>query len=879
MNAMIFDIATAFQDASKLAREGRFDRAESACEEILRTKSDHAGALLLRGVIALQTGHTQRAVASIQESIRNQPSQSLAQAILGDALLDLGHPLEALASYDAALSLDPTIQPAHFGRGNALLDLKRASEALSSYDAALQLQPNHPEALFNRGNALLMLKRPDAALGSFDRAVARRPEYAAAHNNRGSALRALQRPEEALASFDAAIGIDPAFLAPLANRGSTLLELNRPEEALQAFDQLLLQRSDSAEGHRCRGQALRDLERPLEAMASFDRAIGLRDDLVEAHCGRGDALRDLGRAEEALIAHTQAVLLGPGSALAHDSRGNTLCSLKRFAEAVASHDEALRLDPDDADAHYNRGNALMEWRQRLDEAAASFERAAQLKPRFARAMRRHADALLTLNRPHAAVAPLARLLTLHPDFDYAPGALLHAQQSCADWSVKLPIASRESVIQAVFAGKHADLPFSFLSVTDSAAAQLQCARGYLAHRCESVTPLWTGERYRHERIRVAYVSADFRAHAVSYLLAGVLEHHDRERFETIAISLRPEEPSALGRRLKDAFGRFIDASEKSDLETARLMRAMEIDIAVDLVGLTAGLRPQILAYRPAPIQVSYLGYPATMGAGFIDYILADAFVIPKERERHYSEHVVRLPHCFQANDDQRVISETPVTRADVGLPQDALVFCCFNNTHKINPMMFDIWMRLLDRLPQAALWLLSGGDTVRDHLQREAAQRGIDPARLVFAPRVPYADHLRRLQLADLFLDTLPFNAGTTASDALWSGLPVLTCAGDAFAARMAGSLLRTVGLPELITERLDQYEAKALDLAQQPQELDSLRRRLDQNRRSSPLFDTDRFRRHLEAAYEMMWRRAESGEQPAAFDVHDQDESLSPRL
>jgi predicted O-linked N-acetylglucosamine transferase (SPINDLY family) len=352
------------------------------------------------------------------------------------------------------------------------------------------------------------------------------------------------------------------------------------------------------------------------------------------------------------------------------------------------------------------------------------------------------------------------------------------------------------------------------------------------------------------------------------LLAGVFERHDRRRFETFAISLRPEEESALGQRVKGAFDRFIDVSGQSDGAVAELLHALEIDIAVDLTGFTDGLRPQIFSRRPAPIQVTYLGFPATTGAPYMDYILADAFVIPPAQAQHFSECVVYLPDCFQANDDQRVISAR-VTRTDAGLPEGAFVFCCFNNSYKLNPAMFDIWMRLLDRVPGSVLWLVSAGAAVGGNLRREAMNRGVDPERLVFAPRQPYAEYLGRLQLADLFLDTLPFNAGTTASDALWAGLPVLTCAGEAFAARMAGSLLQAVGLPELITHSLADYEAKALELARQPELLRGLRQRLAANRRAAPVFDTDRCRRSLESAYIEMWQRHERGQGRQSFAMH----------
>ncbi len=357
-------------------------------------------------------------------------------------------------------------------------------------------------------------------------------------------------------------------------------------------------------------------------------------------------------AEQALLSFDAAAALDPqyaaASSIAHNIRGNSLVSLRRFSQALEHYDNALRLDPGNASAHYNRSNVLLELGSPLD-ALAGVERAFALKSDFTQALRARGDILLALGRSESAAQCFAQLLRLQPDSEYAPGALLHARQWCADWSVEIADAGREAVARAVRAGRRADLPFSFLSVTDDPASQLSCARTFVADRCPPAAPLWAGQRYGHDRIRVAYVSGDFRDHAVSYLLAGVFERHDRRRFETIAVSLRPEEQSALGQRVKAAFGRFIDVSGRSDREAADLLRELEIDIAVDLTGFTDGLRPRILSYRPAPIQVNYLGFPATMGAPYIDYIIADAFVIPPEFARHYSEHVVYMP-VFQAND-------------------------------------------------------------------------------------------------------------------------------------------------------------------------------------------------------------------------------------
>jgi predicted O-linked N-acetylglucosamine transferase (SPINDLY family) len=393
-----------------------------------------------------------------------------------------------------------------------------------------------------------------------------------------------------------------------------------------------------------------------------------------------------------------------------------------------------------------------------------------------------------------------------------------------------------------------------LSISDSAPAQLECAKTYAATRYGNADAEWSRARRDRSRLRLAYISPDLREHAVSYLMAGVFEGHDTGRFETIAVSLAPEEPGPMGRRLKRSFQHFIDVSGRGDAEVVELLRSMEIDIAVDLGGFTDRTRPSVFARRIAPIQISYLGYPGTMGAPYIDYLLADDFVIPSGTRSHYSERVVYLPDCFQANDDTREIDHRISTRAQAGLPDQAFVFCCFNNTHKITPEMFDVWMRLLACIPDAVLWLLAAGDVERRNLCLQAERRDIAPDRLVFASRLPYSQHLGRLKLADLFLDTLPFNAGTTASDALWAGLPLLTCAGETFAARMGGSLLRAAGLPELITTNLEQYEARAQHLAVHESELRALRQRLEQHRPDSPLFGTDRFRRRLESAFLRIW-------------------------
>ncbi|HMH18234.1 MAG TPA: hypothetical protein VK572_08810, partial [Burkholderiales bacterium] len=412
-------------------------------------------------------------------------------------------------------------------------------------------------------------------------------------------------------------------------------------------------------------------------------------------------------------------------------------------------------------------------------------------------------------------------------------------------------------------------PFAFLVACQELDEQKLCAEHYLADALPEGLPVpYRSGRVRHDKIRVAYLSSDFHEHATAQLAAGLFELHDRSRFETIGVSFSPDDGSEMRKRVSGSFGRFSDVRAMSDAEVAHLLRELEVDIAVDLKGYTKGSRPGILAHRSAPIQVSYLGYPGTMGAGFIDYILADEFILPPQHQGFYTEKAVYLPGSYQVNDSKKRIAERAPTRAEAGLPQEGFVFCCFNISYKIQPPMFDIWMRLLCLAPGSVLWLLRDNALAEENLRKEARARGVEPHRLVFASRMKLDEHLARHRLADLFLDTLPYNAHTTASDALWAGLPVLTCAGGAFAGRVAGSLLHAVGLPELVTQSLEEYEALALTLASEPPRLGEIRRKLERNRATAPLFDTDRFRRHLESAYTTMWDIWQRGEQPRAFAV-----------
>jgi predicted O-linked N-acetylglucosamine transferase (SPINDLY family) len=746
-----------------------------------------------------------------------------------------------------------------------------APRALQMMRQSIAINPQQPDVHLNIGNALVRLRHPEAALASCDTALALKPDFIEAWCNRGSALRDLERPEEALDSYARALELQPDHVEALHLRAKLLLALDRLEEALQHFDRALRQRPHEAAIHINRGNVLFKLARPQQALASYERALSLAPAEVDALFNRGNALLKLERWAEALESYDAVVALRPRFAKGHHYRGNVLRRLQRPAEARESFERALAIDSNYRDARCGLANALRDLGL-LTESLAAYDRVLELDPDSLEALSNRARVLLSLNRAQEAGECLERLfridLAAAPGYNFALGNLLHARLLCCDW--REYHATCRAIMESVLAGTPSTLPPLLIATSDSPAAQLKCARAFVHDNwgAAGATPR-TLVRHRHEKLRIAYVSADFREHPVSQLMAGIFEAHDRNRFETIAISLRPQDGSPMGKRVRGAFNRFVDVTGNTDDEAASLMRELQIDIAVDLTGYTDGFRPGIFARRGAPIQVNYLGYPGTLAAPYMDYLIADRVVIPEPDRGFYTEQIVYLPHCYQPNDGGRAVAECAPSRKECSLPESEFVFCCFNNQYKIQPPLFDVWMRLLRAIDGSVLWLSRKNETVSGNLRREALGRGVSPERLIFAPRMPaLSDHLARYRQADLFLDTLPFNAHTTASDALWAGLPVLTCRGHSFAGRVASSLLTTIDLPELITANLQAYEARAAALARDPAELSELRSRLAVNRSTSALFDTQLLCRHLEAAYTGMWERWQRGTGPEGFDV-----------
>lgn len=603
-----------------------------------------------------------------------------------------------------------------------------------------------------------------------------------------------------------------------------------------------------------------------DAIECFQTAIQLQPDDASAHAQLGNVYQLQGQSDEAISAYRQALHLQPNLSSVRTKLGQIYKEQRKFPEAIASFQQVLQLQPDSHHVQYTLGN-LYQQTDNLKAAVACYQRALKLQPDFFQACFNLGNAWKGLGRLEDVIVCYERAFHIAPENSDVLEEYVWGLREICCWD-GIP-ALEQSLVAASQTDRWSAPPFPMLAIDDDPAVQLAVAKKFCTSVIEpSISPQWTFKPRNHDTIRLAYLSADYHEHPTAYLMAELFERHDRSRFELYAISFGQADCTPMRQRLERAFERFIDVRQLAPFEVAEYIHGLGIDILVDLKGYTKDSRPQILAYRPAPIQVNYLGYPSTMGAEFMDYILVDPFLVPPDQQPYFTEQLIHLPDCYQVNDSQRTIAVRTPSRQECCLPERGFVFCCFNNSHKLTPAFFDVWMRLLNAVPGSVLWLLGRNQLMEANLRKEAFTRDVNPDRLIFAPLCKLPEHLARQRLADLFLDTSPCNAHTTTSDALWVGLPVLTCAGRIFAARVAGSLLHAIGLPELVTHSLEDYEALALKLATQPDELREIRSKLARNRAQKPLFDCDRFRRNIESAYTHMWSRWQQGEHPRAFTV-----------
>jgi len=736
------------------------------------------------------------------------PRDADAQRLLQEILTAANRLPEAIDAARRVIGLAPRDAATHRRLADLLSRGGDLSAAVAMLEKSLEIEPGNPRALNNLGNLLTMLDRTDEAIKVLTSAITLQPDYPAALVNLGIACARTGSLDQAIVHYQRALALKPRFPEASLNLANAYLRQNKPEAALTAFD----------------------------------AALCLAPTLPKAHAGRANALEALGRAGEAIDAFHEAIRLDPADQYAYLNGGRMMLKLGNGASALTAFEAVLALD----------ANHLL-------------------------AKEGRAKALVSLGRHEDASPALAELCKCAPQIPYLPGYYFHSQMHCCDWR-EFDSTSRD-ICARVIRGERAQVPLGFLAHSTSPEEQRLCAQVYAAAECSvepSPTPRMTqslsrgdsGSGVHRGRVRIGYLSSDFRDHPVGQLCAGLFESHDRSRFETFGLCASLDDGGKLRRRLERAFDHFEDLSILPDAALAARIAALQLDILIDLSGHTFASRTRVLAYRPAALQIAFLGFPGTLGSEFIDYLIADAHVIPESEQRHYAERLIYLPDSYLPSDFVASLPPAP-SKVAVGLPEGAFVFCGFNAPYKLTPETFDSWMRVLGGVPDSVLWLREGSAAMQRNLAREAAGRGVDPARLIYAPRLAsLPEHLARFALADLFLDTTPYNAHTTASEALAAAVPVITRPARTFASRVATSLLHAVGLGRLSVPDAPGYEHLAIDLAHSPAELAALKAHLRRVRTTAPLFDTRRFCRHLEEAFIHVLDRHRRGLQPATLAI-----------
>tara|TARA_B110000858_G_scaffold194428_1_gene248836 strand:- start:1598 stop:4429 length:2832 start_codon:yes stop_codon:yes gene_type:complete len=724
--------------------------------------------------------------------------------------------------------------------------------------------------------------QPQRALKQAETLVQQFPKSPVLFNIQGTVLKSLRQFDLSFAAFNKALAIKPEYADAYNNMGNAFQEQGKLEEAVEAYNKVLAIKPDYADAYNNMGTALKDQGKLEEAIEAYNEALAIKPDYAEAYNNMGITLQEQGKLDEAIEAYNKALAIKADFAEAYNNMGVTLQEQGKLDEAIEAYNKALAIKPDYADTYYNMGNALKE-QGKLDEAIEAYNKALTIKPDYAETYYNMGVTLQEQGKLEEAIEAYNKALSLKPDYAHAQAQKLHQKAQICHWPVI--DAYRFNFEELGIVGESI-LPFTLLSLDDSPERQLNRAEKYIKANNQQ-KPLKMAEnrvgsshygksklnqnnvaRRIPNRIKVGYFSPIFHQNPVSILSSRMLELHDTEKFEIFIFVYKKMINDQYCARLIKSGAKIIDVSKKSDKQIAELAMEKGIDLAIEFNGFLKNGRQGILAHRPAPVQINYLAYPGTMGADFYDYIIGDHVVIPEDQKHNYAENIIYLPDCYMPHDNTRQISNKPISRAECGLPDNRFVFCCFNNSFKISPQEFDIWMRLLNKIEGSVLWLLKANEWSQNNLRNEASKRGVDADRLVFADKLPLEEHLGRLRHADLFLDTFNFNAHTTASDALWAGIPVVTKIGKSFAARVAGSLLNAIELPELITTTEKEYEALALSLASNPKTLTLIKKKLAEKKNSAPLFDTETYTKNLERAYIQAYQCYADGSPPAELTV-----------
>ncbi len=838
-----------FQIALGFHQKGQLDKAAELYQKILEKEPTHADALHLCGLIAHQARNYQQAIALISKAIRSDSGNAIYHYNMGVSLIEAGRKKEAIISFRNAIRRYPHSPESWYNLANLLKQQGESEESLRCYRKAVEIRPDYAQAYFNMARLLKEQKKYDEAIAYYHKASEVRPNHAQTYNSLANALFGQGKVQEALTCYRKAVEVKPDYAEAWYNMATVLHDQEKFEDALSAYQ----------------------------------KAISVKPDYVDAYNNMGIVFCAMNRYEDALASYQKAITLMPHVAGCYNNLGATLSDLRRYDEALSAFNKALELNPRYADAYNNMGN-LFKNQGKPEQALSAYRKALSLQPDYVSALNNIGLTLKELGKSEEAISCYRKVLSIKPDEPAAYSNYFYLLQKMCFWKESNALKSRLEQMTRTALGqgrKTFETPFENITYYPDPLYNFNLARTWsdamAAAAANSGLRFSFDKRGKNDKIVVGYLSFDFRHHAVGHLIAGLFGCHDRSKFRIIAYSYGYDDGSEYRRRIAQDCDEFVDIRNLSNTEAAQRIYHDKVDILVDLMGHTGFSRMDICALRPAPVQVTWLGFPGTSGADFIDYIITDKTISPESHEPYYSEKFVYMPDTYQPNDRWQKISDKKFARSDAGLPEptpnpsqegNAFVFCSFSQSYKIEPVMFDIWMRLLKQVEGSVLWLIESDPTTDRNLRQEAQERGVDPQRLIFAPRMAKDEHLARHQLADLVLDTMIYNGHTTTSDALYAGVPVIAMLGKHFASRVSASLLKAVGMPDLIVHSLEEYEVLALRLAQNPAALSALRERLENNRLTKPLFDTPLFVRHLESGYLQMMNIFEQGQKPEKIEI-----------
>lgn len=853
------------QRAIQAFQSNSLNEAELILKNILKIDKNNPAALQILGLTMAVQKKYKDAIKYLDLVAQIFPNDASIHYNLAKALMDDGQDRVALKHHKKTNELDPSNSEALVNFGKSLFKLGEHEKALEKFSLAVDLNNESFDGIFNAAVTLVNLNRLEEALSYLDRAHALNQNSYDCLFYKGIISLELKSYEQAIQYFEQSIALYPNHYEAYNKIAHALFQQKKHDQALLMCKQALKIKPDFHEVFNNMGLIHHELRQYDKAIEFFERAISIKPDYSEAWLNKGYVFISLKKYSEALRFIDESLRLRPNSPLALIGKGNALLGLNNFQEAISFYDQVTQSKSDIPGAFVNKGIALQA-RNQHPEAIQCFDRAIELDKTLPEAWLNKGSSLSEIKN-YAEAAECFFQAHIHSNGKFfSLGRAHHQMMLMCDWTNYKEIT--KELFDKLQNEKDVAEPFGLQGICDSEYLLRKCAEIYTKDQFPNQTHSLKKESYSHKKIRVGYLCGEFRTQATSILMTGVWENHDDELFEIFAFDNGFNDHSILRMRINNAFSKIFDITNLSDEDVARLVQSCEIDILINLNGFYGRQRLGIFSYKPAPIQVNYLGFPGTIGVDYLDYLIADKEVIPEKSREFYAEQVVYLPYSYQANDDSREISDRKFSRTELGLPEKGFVFACFNNNYKITPSTFDSWAKILTSVDDSVLWLLKDNFWAENNLLKELASRGVNPNRLVFADRISNADHLARHSQADLFLDTWPYNAHTTASDALWSGLPVLTLMGNAFPGRVAASLLNTIDLPELITHSVAEYESLAIELATNPDKLGSIKERLIKNRLSSPLFNTKLFTKNLESVFIRMHEYHQKDIAPQPFSV-----------